>query len=107
MASDLISYLIQDKLAEWDQKQAEFEQEKAALQAQLRAAQQTTVQPAQQAIEDLLLARFPDTPLSVVRDIRRITNPDRLWGLIGPLAGAATLEEARRLLADAAAANGV
>jgi predicted Zn-dependent peptidase len=107
MASDLISYLIQDKLTEWEQKQAELEQEKAALQAHLRAAQQTTVQPAQQAIEDLLLARFPDTPLSVVRDIRRITNPDRLWGLIGPLAGAATLEEARRLLADAAAANGV
>jgi hypothetical protein len=40
-----------------------------------------------------------------MHDIRQITNPDRLQALIGPLLGTATLDEARRLLADAAAAN--
>jgi hypothetical protein len=118
MASDLISYLIQNKVAEWEQKEAEFVREQAGLRAALeqqqtdiKTAREATLQDAamkvvQQAIEDVLIARFPDTPLTVMRDIRRITNPERLQALIGPLAGAATLEDARRLLADAAAANG-
>ncbi|MFP4440632.1 MAG: hypothetical protein ACLFVO_25640 [Chloroflexaceae bacterium] len=106
MASDLISYLIQDKVAEWEQKEAKLQEENAALHAQLQAAQQTTVQAGQHAIEGILIARFPDAPLAVMHDIRRITNPERLQALIGPLVTAATLDEARRLLADAAAANG-
>lgn len=114
MASDLISYLIQDKVAEWEQKEAKLQEENAALHAQLQAAQQTTVQAAQHAsvqagqhaIEGILIARFPDAPLAVMNDIRRITNPERLQALIGPLVTAATLDEARRLLADTAAATG-
>lgn len=106
MASDLLSYLMQDKLAEWEQKEADWEQEKAALQTQIQVAQQATVQTGQQAIAGILIARFPDAPLVLINDIHRITSPERLQALIGPLAGAATLEEACRLLADAAAANG-
>jgi hypothetical protein len=98
MASDLISYLMQDKVAEWEQKEAKLQEENAALHA--------TVQAGQHAIEGILIARFPDGPLAVMHDIRRITNPDYLQALIGLLVTAATLDEARRLLADAAAANG-
>jgi hypothetical protein len=105
MASDLISYLMQDKVAEWEQKEAKLQEEKAALHAQIQAAQQAQIQAGQHAIEGILIARFPDAPLAVMHDIRRITNPDRLQALIGPLLGTATLDEARRLLADAAAAN--
>jgi septal ring factor EnvC (AmiA/AmiB activator) len=137
MASDLISYLMQDQVtewkqekaeweqekAEWEQEKAEWEQEKATLertQAELRTAlereqaavrdaamQEAALKTAQQAIEDILIARFPDTPLTVMRDIRRITNPERLQALIGPLVAATTLDEARRLLAEAASANGM
>lgn len=122
MASDLISYLMQDQVAEWEHEKAEWKQEKAALertQAELRIAlereqtavkkaamQEAALKTAQQAIEDILIARFPDTPLTVMRDIRQITNPDRLQALIGPLVSAATLDEARRLLAETASANG-
>jgi hypothetical protein len=106
MASDLISYLMQDKVAEWEQKEAKLQEENAALHAQIQAALHATVQAGQHAIEGILIARFPDGPLAVMHDIRRITNPDYLQALIGLLVTAATLDEARRLLADAAAANG-
>jgi hypothetical protein len=115
MASDLISYLMQDQLAEWEQEKAALERTQAELRAALEreqatvrdaALRETALKTAQQAIEDVLIARFPDIPLAVMRDIRRITNPERLQALIGPLVAAATLDEARRLLAEAAAANG-
>jgi len=113
MASDLISYLMQEKVAEWEQKEADWEQkeadweqEKAALQTQIQVAQQTMVQAGQHAIAGILIARFPDAPLAVMNDIQRITRPERLQALIGSLSRAATLDDARRLLADAAAANG-
>jgi len=97
MASDVISYLMQDKVAEWEQKEAKLQEENAALHAQIQAAQHATVQARQHAIEGILIARFPDAPLAVMNDIRRITNPEWLQSLIGSLLGAATLKEACRL----------
>lgn len=59
-----------------------------------------------QAVEDVLVARFPQAPVTTIRDIRSITDRQRLQGLVGAIAQAADVETAVRLLREATVATG-
>jgi hypothetical protein len=90
MSSDLISYLLEDKVAE-------FEQEKAVLVEERTALETTMRQRLQQAVEDILAVRFPAIPLAVALQVRQINDPDQLQHLIQAVAAApdiATVEQA-------------
>ncbi len=88
MTTDLITYLMQDKVAE-------FEQERLAWR-----------QAMQQSVEDVIAARFPDAPLGLTRNIRQIGDPAQLQRTLQAVLAAPTLEDVARLL-TAAAANSV
>lgn len=114
MSTDLISYLMQDKIAEWAQERTELTaqiqaaqeaamKEAAMKEAAMKEAAAAALKMAHQAIEDILIARFPEMPVIVLHTIRQITDPARLQALFKPLATAATLDEARQLLTAAAA----
>lgn len=60
MASDLITYLVDEKVAEVERKYIE------ALQL---------------AVEDIAILRFPNTPAFLVRHIRTLTDLDQLAAL--------------------------
>jgi hypothetical protein len=84
MASDLLSYLMEEKLAEKDaelaammaQKEAEFE---ARLQAELEARLQADLQ---QTLVETLIARFQQVPVEVLRAVWQIHDLHRLRELI-------------------------
>ncbi len=84
MSSNLIAYLFQEELEE---KEAEKE-------AALRQAWQ-------QAVADVLVARFPQTSEAAVGTIRRITDLTRLQRLVGTIVQAPDSEAAVRLLDEA------
>ncbi len=63
MGSDLISYLVDEKVAELEQKLA----------AMLRTVQN--------GVEDAVILRFPNTPAVLVRHIRSLTDLNQLAAL--------------------------
>lgn len=63
MSSDLISYLVSEKVAE-------LEQTRAAMYREL-----------QEAVEDTVVLRFPNTPAGLVRNIQFVTDLDQLAAL--------------------------
>lgn len=83
MASSLASYLLADREAE--------------IEARAQAA------ALQQALEEAVMARFPNAPLIIVRDIRRVIDADQLRALIVAVIQAADLAEFEARLAEAAA----
>jgi len=83
MESDLLSYLMEEKLIE----------------------RQTTFRNSlQQTLEEMVIARFPQAPITLVRDIRQVADPDTLQRLMVMLVRAADLAEFEQALAQAAAA---
>ncbi|MFL5802093.1 MAG: hypothetical protein ACJ8CR_10185 [Roseiflexaceae bacterium] len=92
MASDLLTYLMEEKLAEL---QAEKEAEKATM---LR-------QSLQQTLEEAVIARFPEAPIALVHDIQRVTDPQQLQQLIVAVIRAAGLAEFEHSLAQAASST--
>jgi hypothetical protein len=120
MSSEFFDYLMQEYTAEFKEREAVLEaalkereaaleaalkereaalkEREAALLAQLRR-QETEFQ---QLLEDSLLVRFPDAPLSLVRDIRRVHHPDQLHRLIVAVQQVADLAEFEQLLHAAA-----
>ncbi|NJO82386.1 MAG: hypothetical protein HC828_05910 [Blastochloris sp.] len=60
MSTDLITYLLQDKVEEFAEREARW---RTAL---------------QQSIEDMLATRFPEAPVGMVRRIRQVENVDDL-----------------------------
>jgi hypothetical protein len=97
MSTDLISYLLQDKVAEFEQQKAALEQQKAALEQQRVIA----VQALQQAIEDVVVTRFPDAPARLMRGIRAYTDPVQLEQLHHAVLTVPDLAEVERLLSTA------
>jgi hypothetical protein len=73
MASSLAGYLLADQTAEIEDR-----------------ARTTALQ---QALEDAVMARFPLAPMIMIRDIRRVTNAQRLRELIVAVIQAADLPE--------------
>jgi hypothetical protein len=63
LSSDLISYLVSEKVAE-------LEQTRAAMYREL-----------QEAVEDTVVLRFPNTPAGLVRNIQFVTDLDQLASL--------------------------
>lgn len=51
-----------------------------------------------------MIARFPNAPLILLRDVRRVTDADRLRGLIVAVIQVADLAEFEQQLKQAAAA---
>lgn len=95
MASDLLSYLVEEKLAEVKEAQA----------AELAAAREATLRQWQQTLEEAVIARFPNAPLVLAHDIRRVTNAPQLQQLIVTVIRATDLAEFEQALAQAVAAN--
>lgn len=99
MASDLISYLFEEKTIAFAQEKALLEEHLAA--QQLRA--QLLLQQAQQAVEDVIIARFPEVPATLTRRLSEITDPPRLQALLRAVLNASDLGEVERLMAVATA----
>lgn len=78
MASDLLTYLMDEKLAEVERRYAG---------------------PMQQAVEDVVVARFPNTPVVLVRNIRAVTDPDQLGTLLRDMLHAPDQAAAEAILA--------
>ena len=126
MASDLISYLMEDKLAEIQTKlkleyqsniaqleaeqadriaQLEAEQAKQAEQAQ-REAEQAHIRGFQSAIEEAISIRFPNAPIALINEVRRITQLTNLHRLLVETIRAADLATFQQTLAAMVASNG-
>jgi hypothetical protein len=109
MGSDLISYLLEDKLVEFAQREAEFAQreaDSAQREAALKAAleQQRFIDTLQQMVEDAIIARFPAVPAITVRRLRTIREPQQLEQLHRAVLAAVDLAALEQLLT--AAENG-
>ena len=79
MTSDLISYLLQDKVEE-------FAQEKTALETKLR-------QMLQQMVEDTVVARFPSATVLLIRQLRHVDDLTKLQNLHRAVLAASDLAE--------------
>ncbi len=86
MASSFASYVLADKTAEIEAR------------ARLGVLQQT--------LEEAVMARFPNAPLIILRDMRRVIAEDRLRSLIIAVIQAADLDAFEQRLLDAVAAEG-
>jgi hypothetical protein len=84
MTSSFASYLLADKTAE--------------IEARART------EALQQALEEAMIARFPNAPLILLRDVRRVTDAERLRGLIVAVIQVADLAEFEQQLKQTAAA---
>lgn len=73
MTSDLITYLVEEEVAE-------------------REARSRYVEDLQRTLEATIAARFPQAPLSLALTIRNITQPDMLHRLIVDVVRATDLE---------------
>ncbi|MCG8353677.1 MAG: hypothetical protein MI924_38425 [Chloroflexales bacterium] len=90
MSSDLLSTLVEEKLAE--------------LRPQLEARLAAERWEFQQTLADVISKRFPHAPLTLMDTIRRITHPAQLRTLIMTAVTATDLSEVERVLQQAAAA---
>ncbi|PDV99143.1 hypothetical protein [Candidatus Viridilinea mediisalina] len=71
MSSDLITYLVNEHVAEVERKYAdELQQTRTALSRAL-----------QELVEDAVIFRFPATPAVLVRNIRSCTDAEQLTAL--------------------------
>jgi predicted transposase YdaD len=105
MSTDLINYLLQDKVAEFEQEKAALEQQKAIVVQEKAALEKAAlearlVQALQEAIEDAITARFPTAPLALTRPIRQTTEPTRLQALLRGVLTVADLAAVERLLRE-------
>lgn len=87
MASDLISHLVDEKVAELEQKLA------------------ATLHVLQTAVEDAVILRFPNTPAALVRKIRSLTDLEQLAALQRDLLRAPDQAAAEALLSVLPAAQ--
>ncbi|MCU0491925.1 MAG: hypothetical protein MUD01_10075 [Chloroflexaceae bacterium] len=113
MATDLISYLFKDQIEVFEQREAEreakFVQEKAALEEKLSAqeaklaAERALLVAAtlQQTLQEAIVSRFPDAPIALTNDIRRINDSATLRRLINAIITAPDVATVQRLLAEA------
>jgi hypothetical protein len=125
MASDLISYLVEEKLSEIEAKlEAQFEAKYAQLEAQLEAEaekaqleaeratqkinaleQERTCVNLQQALVESLVMRFQQVPAEVFNTIWKIHNPERLIRLSVEVVRATDIEQFVQTLQQAVQAD--
>ncbi|PDW03286.1 hypothetical protein [Candidatus Viridilinea mediisalina] len=80
METDLISYLMQDKIEAFEQERVQWRQ------------------AMQNSIEDIIASRFPDAPLGLIMAIRQIDDMHELQLLLRAILRATDLDEVGRLL---------
>jgi hypothetical protein len=115
MASDLLTYLMDEKLAEVEKQHAaelaakdaalmaaELAAKDAALVAELAAKDVALRQAPQDAAEDAVVLRFPNIPAILVCTIRRLTDPEQLKALHTRALQAPDQATVERLLAELA-----
>lgn len=85
MTTDLIASLMQDKVAEFDHREAQWRQ------------------AMQQSIEAVLVVRFPDAPLRLLDRLRQINDPTRLSTLHRALLSAPDVAAVEALMMAATA----
>ena len=116
MASELINYLLSDKLAELEERlqhehatelsrveQSRLEAERARLQLEAEQVVQAQLHAFQLAIEDALIARFPNAPVTIIGELRRITDPTRLHDVLVATVRATDLESLTQAVRQLAA----
>ncbi|MCU0495290.1 MAG: hypothetical protein MUD01_27190 [Chloroflexaceae bacterium] len=102
MSSNLISYLFKDQLEEFAKQKALLEEQLAAQDERLAAQDERMRHTLQQAVEDVIIARFPDAPAALTRRIRNIHDSAQLPPLISTVATAPDLAAVAAALAAAA-----
>lgn len=75
---DLITYLVDEKVAEVERRYAEAERRHAEELEQKLAAMLRTLQD---AVEDTVILRFPNTPAVLVRKLRSVSDLQQLASL--------------------------
>jgi predicted transposase YdaD len=78
MSSDLITYLVDEKVAEVERRYAEAERRHAEELEQKLAAVLRTLHD---AVEDTVILRFPNTPAVLVRKLRSVSDLEQLASL--------------------------
>jgi hypothetical protein len=94
MASDLLSYLMEEKLAELE----------SAQQTKIAELEATALRQLQTMLEEAVIARFPNAPIALVHDIRHVTDPQQLQQLNVAVIRADDLAAFERALAQAVTA---
>ncbi len=110
MASDLITYLMEEKLAELE---AEKQSAIAAVEAKLEAEKQSAIaaekaavlRQFQDAFEQMVRTRFPDAPPTIGQQIQRVTAPQQLQELLITAIRVADLPAFEQALTAAVAAD--
>jgi hypothetical protein len=114
MASDLLSYLMEEKTAELERERAALEREHVATLERERAAlererQRVATLETQlrraliQAVEDAMAARFPAAPFALVSEIHRVRDPEQLQQLLRAVLQAPDQASAEQAVREAAA----
>ncbi len=95
MSSGLFEYLMQEREAEWQEREAELRQ-------QTEAAQREAIRSLQQILVETILLRFPTAPIALTRDIQRVQQSDALSRLIIAVQQAPDVDRVAQLLREAA-----
>ena len=99
MQSKMVSYLYRDQFAEQDRQwTARLAAEREAMELSLR---QTT----RQAVQELMIARFPSAPLALLASLQAVDDLHRLLDLLLAVAKAPDQQGAARALAEAGSAT--
>lgn len=94
---------------QFDAKLAQMEAEQSRLQAQVERAEAERLKfrsELQQALEEALIARFPQAPVALIRDIWQVTAPAQLRALITAVIQAPHLADFEQVLKQTAANAG-
>jgi len=104
MQSKMVSYLYRDQFAEQDRQwtaRLAAEREAAERQAMELSLRQTT----RQAVQELMIARFPSAPLALLASLQAVDDLHRLLDLLLAVAKAPDQHGAARALAEAGSAT--
>lgn len=115
-AEELTRKIVEQQKQELAEQTSALQSKIAALEAQVReqelrqsglAALETQVrgQELQRILADILIRRFPQSPMGLLDSIYRIRQADRLHNLIVETAATSDVQDVERLLKQAAEAN--
>ena len=95
MSSGLFEYLMQEREAEWQEREAELLQ-------QTDEVQREAIRSLQQILVETILLRFPTAPMALTRDIQQVQRSDALSRLIIAVQQAPDVDRVAQLLREAA-----
>ena len=101
MAEEMVEAKVAERLPQLVSEQA-AQQAEILLKEHLAKIAEEQIKQRQEAITRVLTRRFPQAPLALGEDIRRVRQPDKLETLLVELVDAPDLEAVKRLLVAAA-----